>query len=122
MENVKILVDSIRTHFLIAAIGNGIAFVAGTIGVLVGGLASCGVGCLFFFLPLISLGVMITDLISMSKLKQTPSPSVYSFLKMAAIFDIFACFALVPLVMGILNLQALAKPEVHAYFHDGPAA
>ena len=122
MENVQVLVDNIRTHFLIAAIGNGIAFTAGTIGVLVAGVASCGVGCLFFFLPLISLAVMITDLIAMSKIRQTPSPSVYSFLKMASIFDIFACFALVPLVMGILNLQALGKPDVHAYFHSGSAA
>lgn len=122
MEPVQVLVNNIRTHFLIAAIGNGVALVAGTIGVLVAGAATCGIGCLLFFLPLINVAVLITDLIAMSKIKESPSPSVYSFLKMASIFDIFACFALVPLVMGILNLQLLGKPEVHTYFHGNSAA
>jgi hypothetical protein len=122
VENVQVLVNNIRTHFLIAAIGNGIAALIGTIWVIVAGAATCGIGCLFFFLPLINVAVMATDLIAMSKVQQPPSPSLYSFLKMASIFDIFACFAIVPLVMGILNLQVLGKPEIHTYFHGGPAA
>lgn len=118
MEPMQVIHNNLRTYSMISAIGNSIAFVAGSFGVLVGGAATCGIGCLFFFLPLINLTVMIFDFIAMSKAGQPPSPSNYSFLKMAAIFDLFACFAVVPLIMGILNLQTLGKPEVHAYFHS----
>jgi len=40
---------------------------------------------------------------------------------MASIFDLFACFAVVPLIMGLLNLQTLGKPDVYAYFHSQAA-
>jgi hypothetical protein len=117
MERIEVILDNLRTHFMISAIGNAVAFVFGVVGVIAAGTATCGVGCLFFFLPVVNLTVMIFDFLSMSKVRQPASPKGYSFLKMASIFDIFACLAVVPLIMGILNLQILGKPEVYAYFH-----
>lgn len=45
--------------------------------------------------------------------KVAPTPKTYSFLKMASIL-----FAVVPLNMGLLNLQTLGKPDVYAHFHS----
>jgi hypothetical protein len=118
MERMEVVLNNLRTHFMISAIGNGIGFIAGCILVGVGGLATCGVGCLLFVLPLINLTVMIFDLVAMSKASQPPSPRTYSFLKMVSIFDLFACLAVVPLIMGVLNLQTLGRPDVYAYFHS----
>jgi hypothetical protein len=117
MEPMEVTCNNLRTHFMIAAIANGVGFIAGCIGVVVGGVASCGIGCLFFFLPLVNVAVMIFDILAMSKVAQPPSPKTYSFLKMVSIFDLFACFAVVPLIMGVLNLQILGKPEVFAHFN-----
>lgn len=68
-------------------------------------------------LPLINLVVMIFDFVAFSRALDPPTPQTYSFLKMAAIFDMLAGFALVPLIMGISNTQSLGKPEVYNHFH-----
>jgi len=77
---MEVTCSNLRTHFMISAIGNGVGFLAGSIGVMVGGAATCGIGCLFFFLPLINLTVMIFDFLAMSKVAQAPTPKTYSFL------------------------------------------
>jgi hypothetical protein len=117
MNAETLAVNNLKTYFLVSAIANAVAIVVGGISVLLTGLATCGIGCVFIFLPLINTTVMVFDIIAYSKASEPPSPEIYSFLRMAAILDLLACFFLVPLVMGILNLQILGRPEIYAYFH-----
>jgi hypothetical protein len=119
MEDVSLALNNSRTYFMVSGIANAVVFMIGAVSVTMAGVATCGLGCLFIVLPLINVTVMIFDFIAISKIQQPPSPSNYSFLKMAAIFDMFSCAAIVPLIMGILNLQLLGRPDVHAYFHQG---
>jgi hypothetical protein len=66
---------------------------------------------------LINLTVMIFDFTAYSRVFQQATPQLYSFLKMCSIFDMVAGFALVPLIMGILNIQILGRPDVYEHFH-----
>lgn len=122
MEDLQLTLKNMKTYYLVSAISNGVGVLLwGTYGILFG-LATCGIGCLFLVLPIINLTVMILDIMAMGKVEQAPTPQAYSFLKFTAIADIVACFILVPLIMGILNLQNLGKPEVYAYFNPEPGA
>jgi hypothetical protein len=112
-------VNNLKTYFLVSAIANAVAIVVGGISVVLTGLATCGLGCILIVLPLINAAVLIFDIMAYSKTSEPPSPESYSFLRMAAVLDLLACFSLVPLIMGILSLQVLARPEVYAYFHEG---
>lgn len=115
-DSIEAALGSLKTYYLISGIANAIAMVVGTVAILVGGAMTCGVGCLLLFLPLINVGVMVFDFVASSKVSQAPSPRIYSFLRTASILDIVACFAVIPLIMGILSLQVLGKPEIRRYF------
>jgi hypothetical protein len=112
-------VDNLRIFFIVAAIVNGIVTIVWLISVVLGGIASCGIGCLLIFIPMITGAACVLDIMAMSKLNGPPSPSVRSFLNFAAIADIVAGavgVSLVPLVMGILSMVFLSKPDVQRYF------
>lgn len=117
MHEVHLQIRNLRTYFLVAGIANAFVFVTGTVAVILAGITTLGCGCLLGVLPLISATVMVFDFVAYSRALQEPTPQLYSFLKMCAIFDMIALFALVPLIMGILNVQILGRPDVYAYFH-----
>lgn len=115
---LNLTLKNLRTYYLVAGIANSVAFLVGLISVIVAGISTLGCGCLLIFLPLINLTVLIFDFASYVKATQPPSPRIYSFLKLTSIFDMVACFAIVPLIMGILSIQILGRSEVYRYFHE----
>ncbi len=117
MEAVDLTLDNCRTYFLVSGGANALAALVWTFLVFFGGLLTCGLGCVLFFLPIITGAVMIFDFVAASKIGSPPSPQVYSFLKLTAILDMAACSAILPLIMGILNIQLLARPEIYRHFH-----
>ncbi len=117
MEAAQPALDNSRTYFLICGIVNLIASVCWALVTVFGGLATCCFGCLLGVLPVIHLAVMVFDFVAASSFSKPPTPAVYSFLKFVAILDIVAGLAVVPLVLGILNLQLLSQPGVYAHFH-----
>jgi len=117
--DIEAALGSLKTYYLISGIANAVAMVVGTVAIVIGGAMTCGVGCLLLFLPLINIVVMVFDFVASSKVSQAPSAKTYSFLRTASILDIVACFAVIPLIMGILSLQILGKPEVRRYFELG---
>ncbi len=117
VETVELTLSNSRTYFLICGIVNAIAGAAWALFTFFAGLATCCLGCLVVVVPMIHLTVMIFDFVAVSRLRSSPAPEVYSFLKLTAILDIVAGLAIVPLILGILNLQILARPEIYAHFH-----
>lgn len=112
-------VENLRIFFIVAAIVNGVITVVWLFSVVVGGLASCGIGCLLIFIPMITGAACVLDILAISKMNGPPSAGVGSFLNFAAIADIVAGavgISLVPLVMGILSMVFLQKPDVRRYF------
>ena len=116
-RSISLIMNNMKTYYLISAIGNGIFFLIGSILALFSGISTCGLGCILGLFPIINIAVMIMDIIAMQKLGEKPSPDVYKYLKVTSIFDIVACFAIVPLAMGVLNLQNLGTPEIYRHFH-----
>ncbi len=117
MDAVQSSLDTSRTYFLICGIVNLVAGGLWATMTLIGGLMTCGLGCLLVFLPMIHLTVMIFDFVAVSRFSSPPTPGTLTFLKVAAILDIIAGLAVVPLILGILNLMLLSRPEVGAHFH-----
>jgi len=112
-------VENLRIFFIVAAIVNGVITVVWLFSVVVGWLKTKGIGCLLIFIPMITGAACILDIMAISKVNAPPSAGVSSFLNFAAIADIVAGavgVSLVPLVMGILSMVFLQKPEVQRYF------
>ena len=113
-------VGTLRVFVLIALIVNSIATLAWLGATIAGGVATCGIGCLLIILPVVTGIAIWLDATALSKLNQAPSPLVPAALKNAAIMDIAAgvvSLSVIPLVMGILTLVYLQKPQVMCYFN-----
>jgi polyferredoxin len=118
-------VGALRIFILIALIVNALATLSWLAATVAGGAATCGIGCLLIVLPVFTGIAVWFDAVALSKLNQPPSRAVAAAVKNAAIFDIIAgvvSLSVIPLVMGILALVYLQKPEVVAYFQGGTAA
>ncbi len=122
METVDLLLSNCRAYFLVSGAANLLAaFVWIFVGFL-GGLLTCGLGCLLLFMPIIHLAISVFDFTAVSKMGLPPAAGTYSFLRFTAILDIVALFAILPPIIGILNLQLLARPEIYDHFHGGSPA
>lgn len=119
MSQPELTAKTIRTYALVGAIANGVIFILGLISVVAAGISTFGCGCLLIVLPLMNLAAGIVDLLAYNRLDGPPTPQAYSTAKTSAIMDLFACFAIVPLIMGIMKLQLLNNEEVRAYFGVG---
>ncbi len=117
MSELETALQNLKTYYLISGIANALAFLIGTFAVVIFGIVTFGCGCVFIVLPFINAVVMVFDFVAFSRVAQPPDPAAYSLLRAASILDVVAGFVVVPLVMGLLNLQILARPEVYARFH-----
>lgn len=112
-------IGSLKIFFLVSLIVNAVATLVWVLSVLGVGLATCGIGCLLIVIPAVSGAAIVFDSMALSKMNQAPTPAIHGFLKTAAIFDIISGvvgMSVVPLVMGILSLLYLQKPEVQRYY------
>lgn len=116
MDTIRPALENLELFYLVSGIANALALVIGLFWVLVAGLTTFGCGCILIVLPMINAVVMVFDFMAYSRLDLPPSPDTFSFLRLVAVLDILACFAIVPLVMGVLSLVTLGKPEIYAYF------
>ncbi len=129
MADVDQVLNTSRTYFLASGIANVLAAIAWISLAVFGGIVGIALSCLLsimallvLILPIVNLVVAVFDFLAASKVRSRPSPRVYSFLKFTAILDLFAFLAMVPLVMGILNLELLARPAIRRHFHPGTPA
>jgi hypothetical protein len=112
-------VGTIKVFFIVSLVVNAIATLMWLFSVLGVGLATCGIGCLLIVLPAVTGAATVFDAMAVSKMGQAPNQGVYGFLKTTAIMDIVSGvigMSVVPLVMGILALIFLQKPEVQRYY------
>ncbi len=118
-------IGALRAFVLVALIVNSIATLSWLIATVAGGVATCGLGCLVIVLPIVTGAAIWLDAVALSKLNQPPAPAVAGAVRTAGILDIIAgvvSLSVIPLVMGILTLVYLQKPEVVAYFQGGVPA
>ena len=113
-------VGTLRVFVLVSLIVNALATAGWLAATIASGAATCGLGCLLIVIPVVTGVAIWLDAVALSKLNQPPGPHVAAAVQTAGIMDIVAgvvSMSGVPLVLGILALVFLQKPEVAAYFN-----
>lgn len=104
----------LKIFFLISAILN-LLFALGWSGyTAIGGLITCGIGCLFGAIPVINVIACVMDFIAYSRLNQQNRSGSYGTLQFAAIFDIVTILTgnFASMVFGIISLVFLNNDDV----------
>lgn len=104
----------LRIFFLISGILN-IAYALGWSGyTIIGGLVTCGLGCLFGALPIVNVIAAVLDFITFSRLSRMDRIGTYSTMQFASIFDIITILTgnIFSMVVGIVGLIMLNNEEV----------
>lgn len=112
-------IGTLKIFFIVSLVVNAISTGVWLLSVLGIGAATCGLGCLLIIIPAVPCVALVLDAMAIQKLGYAPNPGTHSFLKTTAIIDIVAgvvSVGIVPVVMGVLALISLQKPEMLRYF------
>lgn len=109
-----------KTFFLISAIINILVLLGWSGTTILGGLVTCGIGCLIGFVPLINLASCILDFIAYNKLEKLDKINTFQTLQFAAIMEIITVLSgnIVSLVFGIMTLTYLGSETNKAFLRD----
>ncbi len=109
-----------KTFFLISGIVNILVFFGWGGTTLLGGLVTCGIGCLLGIVPLINVVSCILDFLAFNKLNKLNLAGTYSTMQFAAILEIVTILSgnVVSVIFGIMNLMYLNKPEVTSFLQE----
>lgn len=104
----------LRIFFLISGILNA-AYALGWSGyTIIGGLVTCGLGCLFGALPVINVIACVMDFISYNRLSKMNRTGTFSMLQFTSIFDIITVLTgnFYSMIAGIVGIIFLNNEEV----------
>ncbi len=109
-----------KTFFLVSGILNILGFLGWGTSTVIGGIASCGLGCLIGFLPVINVVSCVMDFIAYNKLNSLNQKGTFSTTQTAAIFQIITILTgnIVSFIFGIITLNNLGKPEVKSFLQE----
>jgi len=120
MNNMPSELQSSKTFFLVSGIINILGFLGWGSSTVIGGIATCGVGCLMGFLPVINVVSCIMDFIAYNKLNKLNQKGTFGTIQTAAIFQIITILTgnIVSFIFGILILSYLSKEHVIAFLKE----
>lgn len=104
----------LKIFYLISAILN-ILYALGWSGyTLIGGLISCGFGCIFGAIPVINIIACVMDFVAYNRLNRMNRSGSYSTLQFASIFDIITILTgnFASMIFGIIGIVFLNNEEV----------
>lgn len=110
----------LRIFALISGILN-IAYALGWSGyTIIGGLITCGFGCLFAALPVVNIIACVMDFIVYNRLTRLNRSGTYSTMQFAGIFDIISVLTgnVASMCFGIVMLISLNTEEVKQYLKE----
>ncbi len=109
-----------KTFFLISGIVNILVFLGWGGTTLIGGMVTCGFGCLLGIVPLINVLSCVFDFMAFNKLNKLNITGTYSTMQFAAVLEIVTILSgnIVSLVFGIMNMTYLNKPEVTGFLQE----
>lgn len=87
---------------------------------VIGGLFSCGLGCLFGALPVVNIIACVMDFIVYNRLTKMNRTGTYSTMQFAGIFDIISVLTgnVASMFFGIVTLVVLNNEEVKQYLKE----
>ncbi|MFZ1321006.1 MAG: hypothetical protein WAT71_05575 [Ignavibacteria bacterium] len=105
--------QSAKTFFLVSAIINILGFLGWGTSTVIGGVFTCGLGCLMGFLPIINIVSSIMDFIAYNKLSNLNQKGTYGTVQTAATFQIVTILTgnVVSFIFGIIILNNLSNEE-----------
>ncbi len=109
-----------KIFFLISAIVNILVLLGWGGTTLLGGLFTCGIGCLLGIVPLINLISCIMDFMAYNKLNNLNNIGTYKTMQFAAILEIVTIVSgnVVSAVFGIIILTYLNNENVTKFLHE----
>jgi len=109
--------QSARTFFLISAIINILAFLGWGTSTIIGGIVSCGLGCLIGFLPVVNIISCIMDFLAYNKLNSLNQRGTFGTVQTAAVFQIVTIVTgnIVSFIFGIVIMSYMNKDEIKNY-------
>lgn len=109
-----------RTLFLVSGIINILGFLGWGGSTIIGGIATCGVGCLVGILPVVNVISCIMDFIAYNKLNTLNQKGTFSTIQTAAILQIVTIVTgnIVSFIFGIINLNNLGKENVKSFLNE----
>ncbi|MDZ4712884.1 MAG: hypothetical protein SGI89_11255 [bacterium] len=109
-----------KTFFLVSGILNILGFLGWGTTTVIGGIATCGAGCLMGFLPVINIVSCIMDFIAYNKLNNLNQKGTFSTVQTASIFQIVTILSgnIVSFVFGIITLNNIGKESVKNFLQE----
>lgn len=109
-----------KTFFLISGILNILGFLGWGTSTVVGGIASCGIGCFLGCLPVLNIVSCVMDFIAYNKLNNLNQKGTFSTVQTAAIFQIITILTgnIVSFIFGIITLNNLGRPEIKTFLQE----
>lgn len=107
----------LKVFFLVSAILNILCGITWIIYTIIGGIVSCGFGCVLGFFPVINILACVMDFVVYGKLANQNKTGTYSSIQFAAVFDIISILTgnVLSAIVGIVALVFLNNNEVKSY-------
>ena len=120
MNTMPAELQTAKTFFLVSAIINILGFLGWGSSTVIGGIASCGIGCLLGFLPVVNIVSSVMDFIAYNKLNTLSQKGTFSTLQTAAVFQIVTIITgnVVSFIFGIIIMSYLNKDEVKNFLRE----
>ncbi len=110
----------LKIFYLISAILN-ILYALGWSGyTLIGGLITCGFGCIFGAIPVINIIACVMDFVAYNRLNRMNRSGSYSTLQFASIFDIITILTgnFASMIFGIIGIVYLGNEDLKKSMRD----
>ncbi|MCY7361100.1 MAG: hypothetical protein LH629_03385, partial [Ignavibacteria bacterium] len=87
---------------------------------VIGGIASCGIGCLVGFLPIINVISSVMDFIAYNKINNLNQKGTFNTIQTAAILQIVTIITgnVVSFIFGIIIMSYLNKDSVKTFLNE----
>lgn len=118
--NIPSSISTAKTFYLVSAILNILYGVFWLFYVVILGTATCGIGCVFFIVPVINIVACIMDFIAYNKLNTLTAPGTFGSMQFASIMDIVSVITgnIVSPVFGILTLMNINQEEAKTFMQE----
>jgi|WetSurMetagenome_2_1015567.scaffolds.fasta_scaffold90377_3 hypothetical protein len=118
--NIPSELENGKIFFLISGIFNILIFMGWGANTIVGGIFTCGLGCLLGVFPVVNVVGAVMDFMAYNKLNNLNMPGTHGTIYNASIIQIITIVTgnIVSLIFGILNIQNFQKENVKTFLRD----
>ena len=112
--------ESGKIFFLISGIVNILIFLGWGTNTIIGGIFTCGIGCILGIFPVINIIGAVMDFMAFNKLSHLNMQGTHSTIYNASVMQIVTIVTgnIISLIFGILNIQNFQKEHVKIFLRE----